>query len=72
MIFTERMPGLVDPALDALIDRANRLGIAVSRPAPVLELRNPKHESRFELRPIELTDLLERPQAVLIKVRCPE
>ena len=67
VIFTERMPGLVDPALDALIDRAERLGIAVSRPAPVLELRNPKHESRFELRPIELTDLLERPQAVLDK-----
>jgi FlaA1/EpsC-like NDP-sugar epimerase len=67
VIFTERMPGLVDPALEALMDRAERLGIAVSRPAPVLELRNPKHESRFELRPIELTDLLERPQAVLDK-----
>lgn len=67
VIFTERMPGLVDPALEALIDRAERLGIAVSRPAPVLELRNPKHESRFELRPIELTDLLERPQTVLDK-----
>lgn len=67
VIFTERVPGFVDPALEALIDRAERLGIAVSRPAPVLELRNPKHESRFELRPIELTDLLERSQAVLDK-----
>ncbi|TPK45135.1 MULTISPECIES: nucleoside-diphosphate sugar epimerase/dehydratase [unclassified Mesorhizobium] len=67
VIFTERVPGLVDPMLEALIDRADRLGIAVSRPAPVLELRNPKYQSRFDLRPIELTDLLERPQAVLDK-----
>jgi O-antigen biosynthesis protein WbqV len=67
VIFTERMPALADPVLESLIDRAERLGIAVSRPAPILELRNPKHEGRFELRPIELTDLLERPQTALDK-----
>lgn len=67
LIFTEKVSGFTDPQMESLINQAERLGIAISRPAPVLELRAPKAESRFELRPIELTDLLERPQAALDK-----
>jgi FlaA1/EpsC-like NDP-sugar epimerase len=67
LIFTETVSGFTDPDTEALIDKADQLGIAISRPAPVLELRNPKSENRLDLRPIELTDLLERPQAALDK-----
>lgn len=65
VILTEGVSGYAESGVEELINRADRLGIAISRPAPALELRNPKSESRFELRPIELTDLLERPQAAL-------
>ncbi|WP_082652343.1 nucleoside-diphosphate sugar epimerase/dehydratase [Aureimonas sp. AU12] len=65
LIFTEKVSEFDESESDALIRRADELGIAISRPAPVLELRNPKAEGKFELRPIELTDLLERPQASL-------
>ena len=67
LIFTEGASTFAEGVLDALIDQADRQGMAVSRAAPVLELRNPKSENRFEVRPIELTDLLERPQAALDK-----
>ena len=67
LILTEKVSGFTDPDTRALIDKAYQLGIAISRPAPVLELRNPKSENQLELRPIELTDLLERPQAALDK-----
>jgi O-antigen biosynthesis protein WbqV len=65
LILTEGTSGFAESGLEELINCADRTGMAISRPAPVLELRNPKSESRFELRPIELTDLLERPQAAL-------
>lgn len=65
LILTEGLSGYVGGDIDELVHRADRLGMAISRPAPVLELRNPKSETRFALRPIELTDLLERPQAAL-------
>ncbi len=41
------------------------MGMAVSRLNPATELRNTRSANAFELRPIELTDLLERPQAAL-------
>ncbi|WP_416357613.1 polysaccharide biosynthesis protein [Aureimonas phyllosphaerae] len=65
LIFTETISSFTDPEMKALIDRADRLGIAISRPAPALELRNPNAGNRLELRPIELTDLLERSQTTL-------
>jgi FlaA1/EpsC-like NDP-sugar epimerase len=46
----------------ALLDRAERLGIACSRLRAPTEFKNPRHEAEYELRPVELTDLLERSQ----------
>jgi FlaA1/EpsC-like NDP-sugar epimerase len=45
-----------------LIDTATRHGLAVSSVPSPTELRDPTHESQIELRPIQITDLLERPQ----------
>ncbi|BDA82959.1 capsular polysaccharide biosynthesis protein [Aureimonas sp. SA4125] len=67
LILTDKAGGFNDPVMETLINQAERLGIAISRPAPVLELRDPKAAGRFDLRPIELTDLLERPQTALDK-----
>jgi len=64
IVFTETL-GRFGGSAATLIDRAERRGIAFSRLRAPTELRNPKTEGRFELRPIELTDLLERSQAAL-------
>ena len=50
---------------ERLIEMADKMGMAVSRLNPATELRNTRSANAFELRPIELTDLLERPQAAL-------
>ncbi|WP_018185299.1 polysaccharide biosynthesis protein [Kaistia granuli] len=65
LIFTAPLSSLDAPAAEKLIERADRRGLAVSRLNPVTELRNPRLTNEFELRPIELTDLLERPQIAL-------
>ena len=67
LIFTEKVSGFRDPRMEKLIDRVQDLGIAISRPASALELRSPRSDKALELRPIALTDLLERPQAALDK-----
>jgi FlaA1/EpsC-like NDP-sugar epimerase len=65
IIFTETPAIFGEKASEALIQHAEKLGIAVSRLAQPTELRNSQLENRFELRAIELTDLLERPQTAL-------
>ncbi|WP_202396225.1 polysaccharide biosynthesis protein [Stappia sediminis] len=50
---------------DHVVKRAEELGMAVSRLNPATALRKTRNSEEFELRPIELTDLLERPQASL-------
>jgi O-antigen biosynthesis protein WbqV len=52
-------------ATESLVGQAERRGLAVSRLRPPTELRNTPLTQEFEVRPIELTDLLERPQAAL-------
>lgn len=63
LIFT--MPVSSIEGADHIVDRAEQLGMAVSRLNPATSLRNTHKSDEFELRPIELTDLLERPQASL-------
>lgn len=65
LIFTEALTGFSEQSVERLIERAEKQGIAISRLSPPTELRNPRTENRLELRPIELTDLLERPQTAL-------
>jgi O-antigen biosynthesis protein WbqV len=65
LIFTESVASFSNPDMEKLVDRAQELGIAISRPASTLELRSPKRGNALELRPIAVTDLLERPQAAL-------
>lgn len=48
-----------------LIDIAHDRGIAVSKVPSPMELRDPHKDGEIELRPIEVTDLLERPQTTL-------
>ena len=67
IIFTNVASGFSDPAVRNLMEKIDRLGIAISRPAPAIELRSGKAVSAPELRSIELTDLLERPQLALDK-----
>lgn len=67
VIFTEPLSGFSEGSAQALVDRAEKLGIAYSRLNPATELRSPRSQDRFEVRPIELTDLLERPQQALDK-----
>lgn len=67
VIFTEPLSAFSEGSAQALLDRAEKLGIAYSRLNPGTELRNPRTQDRFEVRPIEMTDLLERPQAALDK-----
>ncbi|MEJ1157424.1 nucleoside-diphosphate sugar epimerase/dehydratase [Prosthecomicrobium sp. N25] len=62
IIFTESPAVFGEGSAEALIERAERMGLTVSRLAPATELRSPREENRFQLRPIELADLLERPQ----------
>jgi FlaA1/EpsC-like NDP-sugar epimerase len=65
LIFTAPLSSFDAQVAETLIDQADRRGLAVSRLNPVTELRNPRVTDQFELRPIELTDLLERPQVAL-------
>jgi FlaA1/EpsC-like NDP-sugar epimerase len=65
VIFTAPLAELDAADAEKLTEVADRRGLAVSRLNPVTELRNPRLTKEFELRPIELTDLLERPQIAL-------
>lgn len=65
LIFTAPLSSFESGEAERLIACADRMGMAVSRLNPATELRNPRVATEFELRPIELTDLLERPQAAL-------
>lgn len=67
VVFTEAPSTFGDAASDELLKSAERLGIAVSRLSQMTELKRAKSENPYELRSIELTDLLERPQAALDK-----
>ena len=65
LIFTEAPSVFGEEASEKLIKEAEALGIAVSRLSQMTELRKAKRENTFELKSIELTDLLERPQTAL-------
>ena len=65
VVFTESPVSFGEKSSEALIQRAERQGIAVSRLPQPTELRNSQDVNRFELKSIELTDLLERPQTTL-------
>lgn len=65
LIFAVPVSSLDGHAAEHLIELADRMGINVFRLNPATELRNAWNTNEFELRPIELTDLLERPQMVL-------
>jgi len=65
VVFTEAPANFGETASDELLRSAERLGIAVSRLSQMTELRRAKGDNPYELRSIELTDLLERPQAAL-------
>ncbi|WEX75799.1 polysaccharide biosynthesis protein [Sinorhizobium numidicum] len=67
VVFTEAPAAFGEKASDELLRSADRLGIAVSRLSQPTELKRAKSDNPFELRSIELTDLLERPQAALDK-----
>ncbi|WP_198377504.1 polysaccharide biosynthesis protein, partial [Neoroseomonas rubea] len=59
--------GLEPPALEALLDAADRHGVPVRRaPAPTrLDPAGGDGERRVELRPVSIEDLLDRPQVPL-------
>ena len=63
LVFTEAPSIFGDEASEKLIACAEAHGMIVSRLSQMTELKNAKLENRFELKSIELTDLLERPQA---------
>jgi FlaA1/EpsC-like NDP-sugar epimerase len=65
LIFTAPPSVFEASAAERLVELADHMGMAVSRLSPATELRNTRSDNGFELRPIELTDLLERPQAAL-------
>ncbi|WP_051441009.1 nucleoside-diphosphate sugar epimerase/dehydratase [Ensifer sp. WSM1721] len=65
VVFTEAPANFGETASDELLRSAERLGIAVSRLSQMTELKRAKGDNPYELRSIELTDLLERPQAAL-------
>ena len=65
VIFTKPLSSFQAGAAELLFQKADKRGLAVSRLPSPTELRKPTTEHRFELRPIELTDLLERPQTAL-------
>jgi O-antigen biosynthesis protein WbqV len=65
LIFAQPLMHHDEESVQKLIETAERLGIAVSRLSPATELRSANLVNRFELKTIELTDLLERPQKAL-------
>lgn len=65
LIFTESPATFGEDASTRLIAAAETAGMTVSRLSHMTELKNAKGATRFELRSIELTDLLDRPQAAL-------
>ncbi|APG88685.1 polysaccharide biosynthesis protein EpsC (plasmid) [Sinorhizobium americanum CCGM7] len=65
VVFTEAPANFGEAASDELLRSADRLGIAVSRLSQPTEFKHAKGENPYELRSVELTDLLERPQAAL-------
>ncbi len=65
LIFTEAPSAFGEEASERLIKEAEALGITVSRLSHMTELKKAKRENTFELKSVELTDLLERPQTAL-------
>ena len=65
IIFTEAPSVFGEDLSERLLKYADKVGITASRLSHMTELRNARRENRLELRTVELTDLLERPQAAL-------
>ncbi|MGF7163608.1 O-antigen biosynthesis protein WbqV [Rhodoligotrophos appendicifer] len=65
LIFTLPPSSIEGTRAERLIRAADGHGMVASRLSSATELKNPLRRQEFELRPIELTDLLERPQKAL-------
>jgi FlaA1/EpsC-like NDP-sugar epimerase len=65
IIFTEAPAVFGEDVSAQLLKYADEKGITVSRLSQMTELRKTQREDRVELRPVDLTDLLERPQTTL-------
>lgn len=65
VIFANALSKFPAQMVEAVVGKADELGIAASRLSSPTELRHARRDERFEVRPIELTDLLERPQTAL-------
>ncbi|WP_093234816.1 nucleoside-diphosphate sugar epimerase/dehydratase [Sinorhizobium sp. NFACC03] len=65
IVYTEPLSSFDEAASGELLRAADRLGIAVSRLSSATEFKKTNNENPYELRSIEMTDLLERPQATL-------
>ena len=65
IVFTKSPSKFSSHGVEQLASHAEALGIAVSRLTSPTELRKTHKLTEFEVRPIELTDLLERAQTAL-------
>ena len=65
IVFTKSPSRFSSEGVEQLASHAEGLGIAVSRLTSPTELRKTHKLTEFEVRPIELTDLLERAQTAL-------
>ncbi len=65
LIFSKSTSEFSANSADSVVSLADSAGIAVSRLPSSTELRSAKNATKYEVRPLELTDLLERPQKAL-------
>jgi O-antigen biosynthesis protein WbqV len=65
LIFTAPVPSFAPSVVERLTEQSERMGIPVSRLNSPTELRQADKANLFQLRPIELADLLQRPQNTL-------
>jgi len=68
VIFAKPLSKFPSDMVESIVASADKLGIAISRLPSPTELRHTRNLDQFEVRPIELTDLLERPQKALDRV----
>lgn len=64
-VFTDALSALTESEAAMVIDLADRLSVKVGRMPRLEDLRHPAATPFDEIRPIEVTDLLERPQVTL-------
>lgn len=65
VIFTAPLSSLSGNSAEWIVAKADEMGIPVSRLSSPMELRDARSADKIQIRSIELTDLLERPQTAL-------